>query len=40
MRRENLKVIYLTAYDIPGVADEALGPVLLSRSITIASSPR
>jgi len=29
MRRESLKVIYLTAYDIPGVEDEALGPVLL-----------
>jgi CheY-like chemotaxis protein len=28
MRRQSLKVIYLTAYDIPGVEDEALGPVL------------
>jgi CheY-like chemotaxis protein len=28
MRRPGLKVIYLTAYDIPGVADEAIGPVL------------
>ncbi len=28
MRRPNLKVIYMTAYDIPGVVDEALGPVL------------
>jgi CheY-like chemotaxis protein len=28
MRRPKLKVIYLTAYDIPGVADEAIGPVL------------
>ena len=29
MRRQGLRVIYLTAYDIPGVEDEALGPVLL-----------
>ena len=28
MRRPELKVIYLTAYDIPGVEEEALGPVL------------
>jgi CheY-like chemotaxis protein len=28
MRRSELKVIYLTAYDIPGVEDEAAGPVL------------
>ena len=28
MRRPGLKVIYMTAYDIPGVEDEALGPVL------------
>jgi DNA-binding NtrC family response regulator len=28
MRRPGLKVIYLTGYDIPGVADEAIGPVL------------
>jgi CheY-like chemotaxis protein len=28
MRRQNLKVIYMTAYDIPGVEDEAMGPVL------------
>ena len=28
MRRPELKVIYLTAYDIPGVEDEAAGPVL------------
>jgi CheY-like chemotaxis protein len=28
MRRPDLKVIYLTAYDIPGVEDEAAGPVL------------
>ena|SRR5215469_449253 len=28
MRRPNLKVIYLSGYDIPGVEDEALGPVL------------
>ena len=28
MRRPGLKVIYLTAYDIPGVEDEAAGPVL------------
>lgn len=28
MRRPDLKVIYLTAYDIPGLEDEAIGPVL------------
>ena len=28
MRRSELKVIYLTAYDIPGVEEEADGPVL------------
>jgi DNA-binding NtrC family response regulator len=28
MRRPGLKVIYLTAYDIPGIEDEAVGPVL------------
>jgi CheY-like chemotaxis protein len=28
MRPPELKVIYLTAYDIPGVEDEAIGPVL------------
>jgi hypothetical protein len=28
MRRPELKVIYLTVYDIPGVEDEAIGPVL------------
>ncbi len=28
MRRPELKVIYLTAYDIPGVEDEAIGSVL------------
>jgi CheY-like chemotaxis protein len=28
MRRPELKVIYLTAYDIPGVENEAAGPVL------------
>ena len=28
MRRPGIKVIYLTAYDIPGVEDEANGPVL------------
>jgi CheY-like chemotaxis protein len=28
MRRPDLKVIYLTAYEIPGVEREALGPVL------------
>ena len=28
IRRPALKVIYLTAYDIPGIEDEAIGPVL------------
>jgi CheY-like chemotaxis protein len=28
MRRPELKVIYLTGYDIPGIEDEAIGPVL------------
>jgi CheY-like chemotaxis protein len=28
IRRSGLKIIYLTAYDIPGVEDEAIGPVL------------
>ena len=28
MRRPDLKVIYMTAYDILGVEDEALGPIL------------
>jgi CheY-like chemotaxis protein len=28
MRRPELKVIYLTGYDIPGIEDEASGPVL------------
>ena len=28
MRRPGLKVIYLTGYDIPGLEDEADGPVL------------
>jgi hypothetical protein len=28
MRRAELKVIYLTAYDIPGVEDDTIGPVL------------
>jgi CheY-like chemotaxis protein len=28
MRRPGLKVIYMTAYDIPGIEDEAIGPVL------------
>jgi DNA-binding NtrC family response regulator len=28
MRRPELKVICLTGYDIPGVEDEAIGPVL------------
>jgi CheY-like chemotaxis protein len=28
MRRPDLKVIYLTAYDIPGVEADAIGPVL------------
>jgi CheY-like chemotaxis protein len=28
LRRPDIKIIYLTAYDIPGIANEALGPVL------------
>lgn len=28
MRRRDIKVIYLTGYDVPGVDREALGPVL------------
>jgi CheY-like chemotaxis protein len=28
MRRHDLKIVYVTAYDIPGVEDEAFGPVL------------
>jgi CheY-like chemotaxis protein len=28
MRRPGLKIIYITAYDIPGIEDEAIGPVL------------
>jgi len=28
MRRPQIKVIYLTAYDIPGVEKEVFGPVL------------
>ena len=28
MRRRGIKVIYLTAYDLPGVENEALGPIL------------
>jgi CheY-like chemotaxis protein len=28
MRRPDLKIIYLTAYDIPGLEDEAIGSVL------------
>jgi CheY-like chemotaxis protein len=28
MRRPGLPVVYMTGYDIPGVADEALGPIL------------
>jgi CheY-like chemotaxis protein len=28
MRRRNLKVMYLTGYNIPGIETEALGPVL------------
>ena len=29
MRRKNLKVLYVTGYNIPGVEREALGPILL-----------
>lgn len=28
MRRRDLKVIYVTGYDIPGIEQQALGPVL------------
>jgi CheY-like chemotaxis protein len=28
LRRPDLKIVYMTAYDIPGAEDEALGPVL------------
>jgi two-component system, NtrC family, sensor kinase len=28
MRRPGLKVIYLTGYDIPGIEDEGVGPIL------------
>jgi DNA-binding NtrC family response regulator len=28
LRRPDVKVIYMTAYDIPGAEDEALGPLL------------
>jgi CheY-like chemotaxis protein len=28
MRRPDLKVIYLTAYEIPGLEDETIGPIL------------
>ncbi len=28
LRRPDIKVIYLTAYDIPNISNEALGPVL------------
>ena len=28
LRRPQLKVLYLTAYDIPGAEEEALGPIL------------
>ena len=28
MRRPGLKVVYITAYDIPGIEDDAVGPVL------------
>jgi CheY-like chemotaxis protein len=28
LRRPELKIIYITGHDIPGVEDEALGPVL------------
>jgi CheY-like chemotaxis protein len=28
LRRHNLKVVYLTGYNIPGVEREALGPIL------------
>jgi len=28
LRRPNIKIIYLTAYDIPNISNEALGPIL------------
>ena len=28
LRRRDLKVVYITGYDIPGVDREALGPIL------------
>ena len=28
MRRPDMRILYLTAYDIPGASDEALGPIL------------
>jgi hypothetical protein len=28
MRRPDLQVVYLTGYEIPGIENEALGPVL------------
>jgi CheY-like chemotaxis protein len=28
LRRRDLKVLYLTGYDIPGIENEALGPIL------------
>lgn len=28
LRRHQLKIIYITGHDIPGIEDEALGPVL------------
>ena len=40
MRRPGLKVIYMTAYDIPGSRTKRSAPSYASRSTTIASSPR
>jgi hypothetical protein len=28
LRRRNLKVLYLSGYDVPGAEHEALGPIL------------
>lgn len=28
MRRRDLKLIYVTGYDVPGIEDQAMGPVL------------
>ncbi len=28
LRRRELKIVYITGHDIPGIEDEALGPVL------------